>query len=321
MNRINQHTVLALALLSLGVVVLFTASGYVLLQATQILLYAIAILGLNVLAGYNGQISLGHGAFLAIGGYATAVLMAKLGVPYWLAIPAAGMLSFCVGFLIGFPALRLDLLYLALATFSLAVAVPQLMKNKLVEGWTGGAQGLGIDKPAAWSAVGFNTDQTIYCFALLTAIACFWLVLGLLKGRIGRAIEAIREHPVAAETMGIDIAMYKSTTFGISAMLTGIAGGLGAITTQFISPDSYNFFVSITLLVGGVIGGFHSVYGALCGAVFVVLMPNYAERISQGAPWAIYGCFLILFMFLMPHGIAGLLTRAGGKLGIWRKGH
>lgn len=314
----TRDVLLAVALLAVGLGFLLFASGYVLLQATQVLLSAVAILGLNLLAGYNGQISLGHGAFLAIGGYAAAVLMAKFGVPYWLAVPLAGLASFGIGFLIGFPALRLDLLYLALATFSLAVAVPQLMKNRLVEHWTGGAQGLSIDKPPPWTWLGLDSDQTIYAFALLVAAISFWLVRGLLRGRMGRAIEAIREHPVAAETMGIDTALVKSTTFGLSAMLTGLGGALGAVTTQFISPDSYNFFVSITLLVGSVVGGFRSIYGALCGAAFIVLMPNYAERVSQAAPWAIYGCFLIVVIWVMPDGIAGLVRSAGRKLGAWR---
>lgn len=300
--------VVAGILLAAGVAVMFLASGYLLMQATQILLYSVAILGLNVLCGYNGQVSLGHGAFFAIGGYATAILMAKFGVPFWAAVPLAGLASLFVGLLIGIPALRLDMLYLALATFSLAIAVPQLLKNKFVETWTGGVNGLQIPKPQPWVALGLNQDQTIYLYTFIVTAIVVLLTLGLVKGRMGRALEAIREHPLAAETMGVDIRRYKTSAFGVSAMFTGIGGGLGAVMTAFVAPDSYSFFLSITLLVGGVIGGLRSVFGAVFGAVFVVFMPNYAEQISQAAPWAIYGLALLVFMFFLPNGVMGGLT-------------
>jgi len=297
-----------------GVAVMYLATGYLLLQATQILVFAIAILGLNILSGYNGQISLGHGAFFAIGGYATAVLIAKLGVPFWAAVPLAGMASLIVGLLIGLPALRLEMLYLALATFSLAIAVPQLLKNKFVEGWTGGVLGLQIPKVAPWAAIGLDRDQTIYLYALIVAVIVFAMTIGLLRGRVGRALEAVRDHPVAAETMGVDVRRYKTVAFGISALFTGLAGGIGAVVTAFVAPDSYSFFLSITLLVGAVIGGLRSVVGAFFGAVFVVLMPNYAEQISQAAPWAIYGVFLIVFMYFMPDGVMGVLHTAWSRI-------
>lgn len=297
-----------------GIAVMYLTGGYRLLQYTQMLVFAIAILGLNLLSGYNGQISLGHGAFFAIGGYATAVLITKLGLPFWAAVPCAGVASLVVGLLIGLPALRLDMLYLALATFSLAVAVPQLLKNKFVESWTGGVQGLQIPKVEPWSAIGLDRDQTIYLYALLVALLLFATTIGLLRGRVGRALEAIRDHQLAAETMGVDVNRYKTAAFGVSALFTGIAGGIGAVVTSFVAPDSYSFFLSITLLVGAVIGGLHSMFGALLGGVFVVLMPNYAEQISQAAPWAIYGVFLIVFTYFMPDGAMGALRAAWKRL-------
>lgn len=301
------------AYVAVGIGVMYLATGYLLLQATQILVFTIAILGLNILSGYNGQISLGHGAFFAIGGYATAMLIANLGVPFWAAVPMAGMASLIAGLLIGLPALRLEMLYLALATFSLAIAVPQLLKNKFVEGWTGGVLGLQIPKVDPWTAIGLDRDQTIYLYALIVAVIVFAMTVGLLRGRIGRALEAVRDHPVAAETMGIDVRRYKTIAFGVSSLFTGLAGGIGAVVTAFVAPDSYSFFLSITLLVGAVIGGLRSISGALFGAVFVVLMPNYAEQISQAAPWAIYGIFLIVFMYFMPDGVAGVMCAA------WRR--
>lgn len=312
--RLPSAPLLFAAFAATGVAIMYLATGYLLLQATQILVFAIAILGLNILSGYNGQISLGHGAFFAIGGYATAVLIAKLGVPFWAAVPIAGIASLAVGLLIGLPALRLEMLYLALATFSLAIAVPQLLKNKFVEGWTGGVNGLQIPKVQPWSAIGLDQDQTIYLYALMVAAGVFIMTIGLLRGRVGRALEAVRDHPLAAETMGIDLRRYKTAAFGVSALFTGIAGGIGAVVTSFVAPDSYSFFLSITLLVGAVIGGLRSVFGALFGAVFVVLMPNYAEQISQAAPWAIYGLFLIVFMYFMPDGVVGVIRVAWSRV-------
>ncbi|KQP37087.1 branched-chain amino acid ABC transporter permease [Pseudorhodoferax sp. Leaf274] len=305
-------------LLAAGISAIFAFKGYQLLLAANIVSYAIAILGLNLLAGYNGQISLGHGAFLAIGGYATAILMERFGVPYWLAVPMCGMVAMAVGFLVAIPALRLEMLYLALATFALAMAVPQLAKNKLVADWTGGVQGLSLPRIAPWSALGLDVDQTVYAYTLLLAVLAFGAVVNLLGGRIGRALEAIRDQPVAAETMAIDIRLYKTVAFGLCAFLTGMAGGLGAIATHFVSPDSYAMFLSITLLVGAVIGGFRSVYGALCGGAFVVLMPGYAEKLSQGAPWAIYGACTIVLMLAMPDGLAGLVHGLARR---WKSRH
>lgn len=313
LSRASSPVIAGLVLGVAGIAVMYLASGYLLLQCTQVLVFTIAILGLNILSGYNGQISLGHGAFFAIGGYATAVLIAKLAVPFWAAVPVAGLASLFVGLLIGLPALRLEMLYLALATFSLAIAVPQLLKNKFVEGWTGGVLGLQIPKVQPWTAIGLNRDQTIYLYALIVALLVFVMTVGLLRGRVGRALEAIRDHPLAAETMGVDVSRYKTAAFGVSALFTGIAGGIGAVVTSFVAPDSYSFFLSITLLVGAVIGGLKSVFGALFGAVFVVLMPNYAEQISQAAPWAIYGLFLIAFMYFMPNGVMGVLHAARAR--------
>lgn len=293
-------------LVAIGATLAFVFQGYQLLLGTNILAMSIAILGLNLLSGYSGQLSLGHGAFLALGGYATAILMSNFGVPFWLAIPLAGIVTTVLGLLIAMPAIRLELLYLALATFSLAVTVPLLIKNKIVAPWTGGVKGLQVAKVPALPALGLDSDQALYLYALLLAGVSFWMVRNLVNSRDGRAIQAIRENPLAAATMLIDVTKYKIACFVISAFFTGIAGGIGAVATQFVSPDSYGFFLSITLLVGGIVGGFRSIYGAIFGAAFIVLMPDYAERISQGAPSAIFGAATILLMFVMPDGAAGM---------------
>jgi branched-chain amino acid transport system permease protein len=288
----------------------FLVSNYRMFQLTLVMVYAIALLGLNMLTGYNGQISLGHGAFYAIGAYCAAILMDKYGVPYWATIPAAGLVCLVAGFLFGLPALRLEGLYLALATFALGVSMPQLLKYHQLERWTGGVQGIVIAKPAppavlSKAGLPMNEDQWLYYFTLAVAIVMFALGWNLLRGRIGRAIVAIRDNHVAAEAMGIHNALYKSLTFGVSAMYTGIAGALGAIAVQFVAPDSFNIFLSLVFLVGIVIGGLASISGAVYGALFIQFVPNIADEISKAAPWAIFGIFLILFVYLMPAGVAG----------------
>ena len=308
-SSINLDRILIVGGVVGALLLTFLLSGYQLHKLTAILAATITIASLNFLSGYNGQISLGHGAFVAIGAYVTAIFMTTFGVPFWLAVPIGALASMVIGFAIGFPALRLELLYLAMATFSLAIAVPQLAKNRLVSTWTGGAQGLIIPKPPAWTFAGLNLDQTIYLYALLATIVSFFIITRLLEGRTGRALEAIREQPLAADTMGIDSRAYKTRAFAVSAFIAGIGGGIGAVATQFVSPESFGFFLSITLLLGAVIGGFVSVYGAIFGGAFVVLMPDYAEKISKGAPLAIYGIVTVLLMLVMPQGLAGLIRR------------
>ena len=312
MSRAN---LLGLALLLVAACVLpFLVSNYRVFQFTLTLVYAIALLGLNMLTGYNGQISLGHGAFYAIGAYVAAILMDKFGVPYWLTIPAAGAVCLGVGFLFGLPALRLEGVYLALATFALGVAMPQILKYKGFEHWTGGVQGIVIVKPEPPEWSGLTQDQWLYFVVLICLVALFVIGWNILRGRMGRAMVAIRDQPIAAQAMGVNTAMVKSLTFGVSAMYTGIAGALGAIVIQFVAPDSFNVFLSITLVVGVVIGGLASIPGAICGALFIQFIPNLADQISKAAPWAIYGVFLIVFMYVMPTGVAGFVRIVVGRL-------
>jgi branched-chain amino acid transport system permease protein len=283
----------------------FVLSNFRLFQFTQVYIYAIALLGLNLLTGYNGQISLGHGAFYAIGAYVSAIMMDKWSVPYGWTIPVAGLLCLVTGFLFGLPALRLEGLYLALATFSLALAVPQILKY--FEHWTGGSQGIVLSKPDAPFGLPLNPDQWLYVLTLAVLVLLFWLGVNLLQGRVGRAIMAIRDNHIGAETMGVNSALYKSLTFGVSAAYTGVAGALSASVIAYVAPDSFNVFLSITLLIGIVIGGLASVSGAIYGALFIQFVPNWAQDISKAAPWAIFGIFLIVFMYVMPGGIAGAL--------------
>jgi branched-chain amino acid transport system permease protein len=292
----------------------FMLGNYHVFQLTLVLVYAIALLGLNLLTGYNGQISLGHGAFYAIGAYTAAVLMDKGGLPYWATIPLAGLVCLVVGFLFGLPALRLEGLYLALATFALAIAMPQILKHKLLEHWTGGVQGIVIVKPDPPEWAKLTQDQWLYFFTLAWVVVLFLVAWNLLRGRIGRAMVAIRDQPVAAQAMGVNTALYKSLTFGVSAMYTGVAGALGAIAIQFVAPDSFTLFLSLSLVIGIVIGGLASISGAIYGAFFIQFIPNIADQISKAAPWAIFGVFLLAFIYVMPTGVAGFVRMIRGRM-------
>jgi branched-chain amino acid transport system permease protein len=315
MTGLDRRTLFGiLLLLAIACALPFLVANYRIFQFTLVLAYSIALLGLNMLTGFNGQISLGHGAFYAIGAYTTAILMDKAGLPYWATIPIAGAVCFVAGFLFGLPALRLEGLYLAVATLALGVAMPQILKHKSIEAWTGGVQGIVIVKPdpPAWSGV--SQDQWLYFFTLAWVIVAFLLGWNLLRGRIGRAMVAIRDQPIAAQAMGVNTAMVKSLTFGVSALYTGVAGALGAIAIQFVAPDSFSSLLSISLLTGVVIGGLASISGALFGALFIQFVPNVADEISKAAPWAIYGIVLIAFMYVMPTGVAGFISLMRARL-------
>ena len=309
------------ALLCAAVALPFMVSSYRVFQFNMVLVYAIVLLGLNILTGYNGQISLGHGAFYAIGAYVAAILMEHMGWPYWATLPVAGLTCFIFGFLFGLPALRLRGHYLALATFALAVAMPQILKYKHIEHWTGGVQGIVIIKPEAPFGLKITPDQWLYLFTLAILVVMFVVGWNLLRGRVGRALVAIRDHPIAAEAMGVNSALYKTLAFGVSALFTGVAGALGAIVIQFVAPDSFTAGLSINFLIGIVIGGIASISGAFYGALFIQFVPNFADQISKAAPWAIYGVFLLAFVYLMPTGVAGFVRLAWMRIrGMRRKG-
>jgi len=305
---LGRKQLIGLAVLIVGACVLpFFIANYRVFQLTMALAYAIAILGLNMLIGFNGQISLGHGAFYAIGAYTAAILMDKGGMPYWATIPVAGVVCLAAGFLFGLPALRLEGLYLAIATLALGIAMPQILKHKAFEHWTGGSQGLVIIKPDPPEWLPVSQDQWLFFFTLAWTVLLFFVAWNLLRGRVGRAMVAIRDQPTAAQAMGVNTAIYKSLTFGVSAFYTGIAGALGAIAVQFVAPDSFALFLSFSLFIGVVIGGLASISGAIYGALFIQFIPNVADEISKAAPWAIYGVFLIVFMYVMPTGVAGFI--------------
>jgi branched-chain amino acid transport system permease protein len=298
---------LACGLALMAVLIPFLFGPYRVGQFTLVLVYAVAVLGLNLLVGYNGQISLGHGAFFALGAYAAALLIEKASVHYLLTLPAAGAICFAVGYLFGVPALRLRGLYLALVTLGLAIATPQLIKR--FDGLTEGTQGLTVEQPSAPSWLALEDDQFLYLLALLVATAMLLLAWTLMRGQLGRAVKAVREGEIAASTLGVNLAATKTRVFALSAAYAGVAGALYVFAIGFVAPEAFTLTVSFAFLAAVVVGGLATISGALFGALFIQFVPVYASDVNDALTGVIYGGVLIAFMWVLPEGAAGLPRR------------
>jgi len=319
MRPTPRHAVIA-GFVVIAFAVPLIASSFVMFQLSEVLIYGLAILGLNLLTGFNGQFSLGHSAFYGLGAYTAAILMHNYEINYLWTLPAAGIVCFVVGFLFGLPALRLQNLYLALATFALATAMPQILKFHALENWTGGVQGLVVDQPDPPDFLSMiDGDQWLYYVTLVVVLLMFAAAATLVRSRTGRAVMAIRDNPIAAAAMGINVSLYKTLTFGVSALYTGVAGALSALVVAFVAPDSFTIFLSISLLVGLVIGGVGSIPGCLFGGLFMLYVPNIANSLSNGLAGAIYGVILLIVIFVMPAGAAGFVRAASAQLSRWRQ--
>jgi branched-chain amino acid transport system permease protein len=309
----------SLVILGLLLVTPLFVKNFIIFQMTMVLIYGLAVLALNILTGGSGQFSLGQSAFYALGAYTSAILMEYFNMNYALTLPIAGLISFGAGFLFGQPALRLSGVYLALATFALATAMPQLLKLNFLEHWTGGVQGLVVTKPDAPFGLPIGQDMWLYYFTLAITLAIYVGSVNLLRSRSGRAFMAIRDNEIAASAMGVDVALYKTLAFGVSAGLTGIAGGLGAIAVQFVAPDGYTITLAISLFLGMVVGGVGWLPGSFIGSAFIIFVPNIAESISKGLSGAIFGVLLFLVIFLVPHGARQVAMIAQHHLGKLKK--
>jgi branched-chain amino acid transport system permease protein len=292
----------SLVVLAALLLVPLVVKNFIIFQMTMLLIYGVAVLALNILTGGSGQFSLGQSAFYAIGAYTSAILMETFNVNYALTLPVAGIVCFGAGFLFGQPALRLSGVYLALATFALATAMPQLLKLGYFEKWTGGVQGLVVEKPDAPFGLPMSQDMWLYYFTLVVTIAIYVASINLLRSRSGRAFMAIRDNEIAASSMGVNVALYKTLAFGVSAGITGVAGALGAIAVQFVAPDSYTITLAISLFLGMVVGGVGWLPGSFVGSAFIIFVPNIAESVSKGLSGAVFGVLLFLVIFLVPHG-------------------
>jgi branched-chain amino acid transport system permease protein len=309
-SGLSIPAIFGIVLVAAACILPFALKNFVIFQLTLVMIYAIAIMGLNLLTGFNGQFSLGHGAFFAIGAYTAAILVDKFEVGYLATIPVAAVIAFLIGVLFGLPALRLENIYLALATFSLAAVTPTMLKLTPIEHWTGGVQGIFLTKPDAPFGVNLSADQYLYFLTMAVGLLVYFLARNIVASRTGRAIQAIRDNPIAARAMGIHISYYKTLIFGVSAMITGIAGALSAIVVGFVAPDSFSVALSVGILVGMVIGGVGWLPGGLVGGLFLMFVPNIAEDISKGLSAAVYGLMLLLVIYVMPMGAGGLWRTA-----------
>ena len=307
-------------------------------QFTYVGIYFIALLGLNILTGYNGQISLGHGAFMAIGGYAAAVLilgqkgfdllgqhpsnvLPQSGMRPVFAIPLAGLITGIIGYLFGIPALRLAGVSLALATFAVAVSLPALAKR--FEHLTGGGGGLSLPLPSTPFGLDVSTSHWLYYQAWICAAVLFIVAWVLVRGRLGRAWRSIRDGEIAAVSSGVSPAAYKTLAFGVSATYAGVAGALFVIQNAYINPDTFPLALSILLLASVVIGGLGSLSGVLIGALVLEFLPIYAQdpplihlNFAQEASPVAFGVVLILIVVLLPGGAAGVFRRIGRSLAL-----
>ena len=326
----------ALFALAVGVVALLprVLSDFRASQAALVAIYFVALIGLNVLTGYTGQVSLGHGAFMALGGYATAILVSDQRLELfghtfsgdlrdiW-TLPLAGLVAGLAGLVFGIPALRLTGAYLALATFGIGVALPAVLKK--AEVLTGGSTGINLFGQPKLTGLGIETtvlgrhltynDWLYYaCWTVaLIGLVVAWL---LLRGRLGRAFRAVRDSPTAATSSGVNLSVAKTAAFGISAAYAGVAGGLYAMQTTFVNPGVFDVTLSIFLVVGVVVGGLGTMWTQVFGAAFIVFLPDVAQAISKqpGVPAIVYSVVLIALMLVLPTGVGGLARRAFAPL-------
>jgi len=295
-------------------------SSYMVYLMCLLAIYSIVAIGLNILMGYAGQISVGHTGFFAIGAYTSAIAMLQLSLPFWVALPLAGLVSAAVGFLLGVPALRLSGFYLAVATLGFGIAVPLIILNS--ESISGGHQGLTPPRPSAFGFQ-FSSDLSYFyvvfgVLLLLLAVACL-----LLSTKAGRAWVALRDSETAAQAMGINLAYYKTLAFAVSGFYTGIAGSLDGHLITSIHPEGYTFTQSIQFLTFIVVGGMASIPGSIMGAVFLTVVqqllsfgfPGLESRFKD-LPAIMYGLLLILCVMFLPGGLAGIVERARDL--IWR---
>jgi branched-chain amino acid transport system permease protein len=297
------------------------ATNFQTFEWAEVLIFAIAIMGLNILVGYSGQLSLGHGAFMALGAYTTAILVHRYHIDYLATIPAAGLLTGAVGFLFGIPALRLSALYLALATFALAVVTPSLIKRPV--SLTKGTEGIVLQSPVPPFGLQITSEVWLYFLTLAITAVLFWLAWNLVRHRPGRALRAIRDGDVAAAASGVNVAGYKTLAFGISAFYAGIAGSLYGIATGYVSPDTFPVSLSILLLVGSVVGGLGSIPGPVLGGIAAFFLPilsqqwvptqqwipaQIASAVEKAGPAVSYGALLIVIMIFAPNGFVGLIS-------------
>jgi ABC-type branched-subunit amino acid transport system permease subunit len=296
----------ALSLVIIGVALLGlpnVVDNYVIYIGARLFVYILVALGLNLLTGYAGQVSLGHAAFFAIGAYTAAILAEALQWPFILCIIAAALCSAVVGYMLGLPCLRLSGLYLAMATLGFTLIVQEMLLQLSVI--THGSEGMSVPKA---SILGFDFDSDYRKYYLLYGVTIVMLILArnLVRGRTGRAWLALRENERAAEAMGVNLAQYKTIAFAISAFYTGLAGALSAFLVGFLDPQEFSFFLSIQFITIIILGGLASLLGSVLGAGFLIILPELLAGLDV---WQalVYGVIMVLTIIFMPFGLSGAI--------------
>jgi len=283
------------------------ADDYIRHVAARLFVYALVALGLNLLTGFAGQVSLGHAAFFAIGAYTAAALAERWQWPSALCVLAAAFFTGVVGYLLGLPCLRLSGLYLAMATLGFTFIVQEMLLQLAVI--THGSEGMRV-KPAAVLGFTFDSDYRKYYLLLGVTVVMLLFARNLVRGRTGRAFLAIRENERAAEAMGVHLAQYKTIAFAISALYTGLAGALSAFLVGFLDPQEFSFFLSIQFITIIILGGLASLLGSLLGAAFLVILPELLAGLDV---WQalVYGLIMVVTIIFMPFGLSGAIRRYG----------
>jgi len=304
------------------------AGDYPLYLANLVAVLAIGALGLNILVGFTGQISLGHAAFMGIGAYATAILASRLHLPFWIAIPGGGALACAAGVLVGVPSLRIKGLYLAIATLAAQVILEWVFNN-----WTsmtGGIRGLNV-APASVLGFPLDTDARIYYLLLAVAVVHFLLATNLRRSRWGRAFVAVRDRDVAAEIVGVPLFRTKILAFMVSSYYAGIAGGLWVYFTKVVTPENFPLSLSIQFLAIVIVGGLGSIKGTVYGTVFMTLVPEVLKGATglARAFWpdaqsylfplrdVVFGLLIVVFLIFEPHGLAEVWNRVKRFFALW----
>jgi branched-chain amino acid transport system permease protein len=293
---------------------------YLLFIFDLIFISVLVSLGLNLLAGYAGQVSIGHAAFYAIGAYSSAIIQERFGIPFLGSMPIAAALTAAIGYIVGLPAIRLQGLFLAMATLAFGLVIEEFLI--IAEPLTHGPDGMAVPDAVIGPWVLTSNTNGFYYVCLIVASLMTWVAVNIVNSRTGRAFVALRESEIAAQTNGINLAGYKTIAFAISAFYTGLAGALYAQAVTFIAPDGFTIFLSIQFLAVIIIGGMGSILGSILGAITLVLLPELFAKMPAewGAPMIFYGAALILVIMFMPLGIAGFVTKIRYNLTLRRLG-
>src|SRR5215813_7071930 len=283
--------------------------NYIIYVMARLCVYTLVALGLNLLTGYAGQISLGHAAFFAIGAYTAAVLTESLHWPFVPCVLSAAGFTALIGYLVGLPCLRLTGLYLAMATLGFTLIVQEMLLQLAVI--THGSEGMKV-RPAVILGFTFDSDYRKYYLLLVVTALMLIVARNLVRGRTGRAFLAIRENERAAEAMGVNLAQYKTIAFAVSALYTGLAGALSAFVVGFLDPQEFSFFLSIQFVTIIILGGLASLLGSVLGAAFLILLPELLAGLDV---WQalVYGAIMVLTIIFMPFGLSGAIRRYGHR--------